>query len=162
MGHQHPAYHPARGRNSMQWIPWAWAVMALIFLVAEIFTAGFFLICFGIGAAAAAILAFLGVGLVGQLAGFVVVSTLAVILSRPFARRVSGEGHSSFGVDRVLGKTAVVTVAIDPIQARGRVRVDREEWLADSVDGTPIEVGARVEVLGVDGTRLKVRRLADG
>ena len=49
---------------------WVWAGLALIFFIAEIFTAGFFLICFGIGAAVAALLALLGVDAIWQLAAF--------------------------------------------------------------------------------------------
>ncbi|MGL4648382.1 MAG: NfeD family protein, partial [Caldilineaceae bacterium] len=62
--------------------------------------------------------------------------------------------------DRVLGKTAIVLIAIDPQEARGRVRVDREEWQATSADGVPIALGAQVLVLGVVGTRLLVRQSA--
>ena len=142
-----------------QWFPWVWALLALIFLVAEIFTAGFFIICFGIGAAAAAIVAFLGFSTTWQLTSFILVSALAVILSRPLAARISGEGNNRVGIDRVLHKEAIVTLAIDPASARGRVRVEREEWLADSIDGHFIPSGERVEVMGVEGTRLKVRSI---
>ncbi|MEZ4729711.1 MAG: NfeD family protein [Caldilineaceae bacterium] len=39
------------------------------------------------------------------------------------------------------------------------MRVDREEWLAETVDGSRLPVGAKVVVLGVQGTRLQVRDL---
>jgi membrane protein implicated in regulation of membrane protease activity len=141
----------------MDLIRWVWVVMALFFFIAEIFTAGFVLACFGVGALAAAVLAFLGTGLAWQLGAFVVVSIVAVVLSRPFAERVTGKQPEGVGVDRVLGKQAVVIEAIDPLSASGRVRVDREEWRADSVDGSTIAEGEMVEVLGVEGTRLRVR-----
>lgn len=141
----------------MELVRWVWVVMALFFFVAEMFTAGFVLMCFGIGAAAAALLSFLGFGLAWQLAAFIVVSALAVVLSRPFAERVTGQQPQGVGIDRVLGKPAVVIEAIDPLTAQGRVRVDREEWRADAADGAAIPVGAVVEVVGVEGTRLRVR-----
>ena len=43
----------------MEVLRWTWVVISVAFLIAEIFTAGFVLACFGIGAAAAALLAFL-------------------------------------------------------------------------------------------------------
>ena len=141
----------------MDIIRWVWVVMALFFGVAEIFTAGFVLICFGIGAAAAAILAFVGLGLVWQLGAFIVVSAVSVVLSRRFAERVSGPQMQGVGIDRVLGKEAVVIEAIDPLSAHGRVRIDREEWRADSADGAPIAQDMQVEVLRVEGTRVIVR-----
>ena len=143
----------------MEIIRWIWVGMALFFLLAEVFTAGFVLACFGIGALAAAIPAFLGLGLLWQLLVFIIVSTVAVLLSRRFADRITGKQPQGVGVDRVLGKKAIVIEPIDPLSPAGRVRVDVEEWRADSADGRPIAEGAVVEVLGIDGTRLKVRQL---
>ena len=57
-------------------IGWVWAFLALLFIVAEIFTAGLVMICFGIGAAVASVLAFLGLNLVWQLVGFTAVAAL--------------------------------------------------------------------------------------
>lgn len=142
-----------------EWFPWIWAILALVFAMAEIFTAGFFIICFAVGAAAAATAAFLGLSTIGQMAIFVIVSALAVVLSRPLAARISGRGENHVGIDRVLHREAIVTYAIDPTKAQGRVRVDREEWLADAIDHQPIAPGTKVEVVAVEGTRLKVRTL---
>ena len=47
------------------------------------------------------------------------------------------------------------TIPVGPHET-GRVRVEREEWRAESVDGSEIAVGATVHVLRVDGTRLIV------
>jgi membrane protein implicated in regulation of membrane protease activity len=146
----------------MEIIRWIWVGMALFFLLAEVFTAGFVLACFGIGALAAAVPAFLGLGLLWQLLVFIIVSTVAVLLSRRFADRITGKQPQGVGVDRVLGKKAIVIEPIDPLSPAGRVRVDVEEWRADSADGSPIAEGEVVEVLGIDGTRLKVRQLGVG
>jgi len=143
----------------VQWFPWVWAILALVFIIAEIFTAGFFIICFGIGAVAAAIVAFLGMNTIWQMAIFVIVSAVTVMLSRPIATRISGASENSVGIDRVLHKEAIVIHAIDPMLAQGRVRVAREEWLAESVEEKPIAVGEKVEVVAIEGTRLKVRTL---
>lgn len=145
--------------NAVDLFRWAWICIGLLFLLAEVFTAGFVLACFGVGAFAAAIPAFFGLGLVTQLLTFIIVSTLAVLLSRRFADRVTGAQPQGLGVDRVLGKQALVIETIDPDSPAGRVRVDVEEWRADSVDSELIPEGTRVEVLGIDGTRLRVRPL---
>jgi membrane protein implicated in regulation of membrane protease activity len=141
-------------------VRWIWIGMALFFLLAEVFTAGFVLACFGLGALAAAVPAFLGFGLVWQLLVFIVVSTIAVLFSRRFADRVTGDQSQGLGVDRVLGKTALVIESIDPHSPSGRVRVDVEEWRAASEDGSSISEGTIVEILAVDGTRLRVRPVA--
>lgn len=144
-----------------QWFPWIWAILALVFVVAEIFTAGFFIICFGVGAIAAAAAAFLGLNTLWQMAMFVIVSAIAVGLTRPLAVRLSGGSENRVGIDRVLHQEAIVTHTIDSVKAQGRVRVEREEWLAESVSKGLIPVGTKVEVVAVEGTRLKVRPLAE-
>jgi membrane protein implicated in regulation of membrane protease activity len=147
--------------ENYQWLQWVWGILALLLLIAEIFVSGFVLVSFAAGAAAAALSAFLGYGVVWQLGAFISVTLATVLLMRPFADRVTrASGPNSVGIDRVLGKPAVVLIAVDPIEARGRVRVDREEWQATSSDGLHIPVGAQVQVLGVVGTRLVVRQTA--
>ena len=136
---------------------WLWAGAALLFFIAEIFTSGFFLVCFGIGAAAAAILAAFNVDVLWQFVAFIGVSALAVLFVRPFANRVDSHTQNSVGIDRVVGKQAVVLEEIDPLMATGRVRVEREEWRADSVDGQKIAKDEVVEVVRVAGTRLLVK-----
>lgn len=136
---------------------WGWAAMAIIFLIAELFTSGFFLVCFGVGAAAAALLAYLGVDPLLQVAAFIAVSAVAVLLTRPLTRRLNEQQQNFVGSDRVLGKQAIVLTEIDPALGAGLVRVDAEEWRAVSEDGRVIAKAAIVEVLRIDGTRLVVR-----
>ncbi len=138
-------------------LAWVWMVLAILFFIAEIFTTGFFIIIFGVGALLASLAAFLGVGFVGQLLVFVVGSAIALFLTRPLAERISQPEPQGVAIDRVLGKQAVVLQTIDPIANTGMVRVETEEWRAESADGSVIPKGSVVEVLGVEGVRLKVR-----
>ena len=138
---------------------WGWLILALIFFGGELLTAGFFLVAFGIGAALAAIAALLGLDIVWQLAIFVGVSAVAVFSLRRFADTVSPKEQSAqVGIDRVLGKRAVVIETIDALNGTGIVRVDAEEWRALPEDeSTTIPAKSTVEVLAVKGTRLVVR-----
>ncbi len=136
---------------------WVWAAAALLFFIAEIFTAGFFLVCFGIGAVAAALLAILGLDAIWQLVAFIVVSLVALVFLRPFASRVSTHVVNPGGIDRVVGKQAVVLEEINPLTATGRVRIEREEWRAESIDGAVVPKNAVVDVIRVDGTRAIVK-----
>jgi len=144
------------------WLPWIWLILAIVFTVAEIFTAGFFLICFGAGAAIASVAAFFGFGALIQIIAFAVGSSVALVLLRPFALRVSGDQTNTVGIDRVIGRHAVVLESIDPAKGRGLVRMGSERWSAESADNIPIAAGVTVEVIGVDGAHLKVRALAAG
>lgn len=141
----------------MEWIRWMWAVLALLLLIAEVFVSGFVMICFAAGAAAASIAAFLDYGFLWQIGAFVLVTVAAVLLMRPLAARLTRQGGpNTWGIDRVIGKQAVVLIEISPMDGRGRVRVEREEWQAASKNGQIIPTGTVVTVLGVDGTRLIV------
>jgi membrane protein implicated in regulation of membrane protease activity len=140
-----------------EWLSWAWLVLALIFTIAEIFTSGFFLICFGVGAAVAAVAGFLGFSPLVQFAVFIVASGATLFLVRPFASRVSNPNTHTVGIDRVLGREAIVLETIDPAHGSGVVRVGHEPWSADSADGIPIATGTIVQVVEVEGTHLKVR-----
>ncbi len=58
------------------------------------------------------------------------------------------------GVEGLKGKTGFVT---QPLNPRGIVQVESEEWSAEAESGT-IEVGAEVTVVEVKGLRLKVKK----
>lgn len=135
---------------------WGWAVLALIFMIAELFTAGFFLICFGIGAAAAAVMALLGFDPLWQGLVFLVVSGGALLLIRPLARSLNESSPNAVGSDRVLNKEAIVLAEINPAIGAGMVRVDAEEWRAVSADGRAITKGTIVKIQRIEGTRLVV------
>ena len=106
---------------------------------------------------AAALLAGMNVDVVWQAIAFLGVSVLALVFLRPFAVRVSGETRNPGGIDRVAGKTAVVLEEIDPLLGTGLVRIEREEWRAESTDHSKIAKDALVEVVSVSGTRVMVK-----
>jgi len=142
------------------WI--AWLVLAAVFFIGEIFTAGFFLLWFAIGAAVAALLAALGLGGVWQVGIFAVVSAVLFAYSRRFAERISSKQPPGIGADRFLGKKGVVLEEIDNIKNTGRVRIGQDEWRADSDSGDVIPVDKPVEVVRLDGTHLVVKVLEQG
>jgi membrane protein implicated in regulation of membrane protease activity len=84
-----------------------WLILAVLFVIVEIFTAGFFYACFAAGALCAMITGFvtdaaLGnseYGLVWQIVVFCVVSVILIPVSRSFARRVSDTSVPQAGVD---------------------------------------------------------------
>ena len=136
-------------------------IIAAIFIVGEIFTMGFFLLWFGVGAAIAGILAILGLGIGWQLGAFVVISGVLFVVSRRFAERFSKKQPPGIGADRFIGKECVVLEEIDNMKNTGQVRLKKEEWRADSETGEVIAVGTRVEVTRLDGTHLVVKILKE-
>lgn len=139
--------------DSQAWL-WFWIGAAVFLSVAEIFTAGFFMLPFGIGAAAAAVMAYFETDEVPQLIVFIVVSAISLYLLRRFVRIGDAVQHN-VGANRFMGQVARVTEGIDPATGEGEVRMETETWRA-TTDGGPIAVGTNVKVLDVRGTRLVV------
>jgi membrane protein implicated in regulation of membrane protease activity len=136
---------------------WIWMAMAALFIVGEIFTQGFFLFWFGIGAAVAGVLAILGLGVGWQLGAFVVVSGGLFVASRRLAEKMSKKQPPGIGADRFIGLEGVVLEEIDNVKNTGRVRVQKDEWRADSENGETIPEGERIVVTRLDGTHLVVK-----
>jgi membrane protein implicated in regulation of membrane protease activity len=136
---------------------WIWLGAAVLFGIGEMATPGaFFLAPFGIGAVVAAALAFADAPLGAQWAAFVGVSLVALFALRPLARRLDRDGGSDgIGSRRLIGKSGTVLEAIGADHL-GLVRVEREEWRAESAGGTSLPVGTGVLVTEVEGTRVIV------
>jgi len=136
-----------------------WMILAALCIIGEIFTAGFFLLWFGIGAAAAGAAALLGLGAAWQWGLFVVLTAVLFAVSRSFAERLTKKQPSGVGADRFIGGEGLVLERIDNVKNSGSVRLGKEEWRASSESGDPISAGKKVEVVKVEGTHLIVRPL---
>ena len=140
---------------------WIWMIIAAFFVLGEIFTAGFFLLWFGIGAAIAGLLAIFGLSFGWQLGAFIVVSGVLFVVSRRFAERFSKKQPAGIGADRFVGLRGIVLEEIDNDKNTGRVRLKKEEWRADSETGEVIPVGKKVKVTRMDGTHIVVITLKE-
>lgn len=138
-----------------------WMIFAAVFIVGELFTTGFFLLWFGIGAGIAGLVALLKLGAAWQWGTFIVVSGILFAVSRKFADRITSKATPGVGADRVIGKEAVVLVEIDNEKSQGRVRLEKEEWNADSATGEIIAVGEKTVVEKMEGTHLIVNKKGD-
>jgi membrane protein implicated in regulation of membrane protease activity len=143
----------------MDWI--LWLVAAAAFGVGEMHTGGFYLLPFAIGAALAAVLSLLGVGLVLSAVAFFATSLLVIAALRPVAHR-----HRRLpppirtGAAALVGHRAMVLERIVNEEGVGCVKIDGGEvWTARSLDDDEvIEAGERVEVVDIKGATALVMR----
>ena len=133
---------------------WMWTFFALAMGIGEIFTAGFFLLPFAIGAAAAAILAWFDITIIAQWLVFFGVSAFSFAYLRRYIGRQDEGEQPRVGANRWTGAEGVVLETIDPVTGTGMVRILNEEWRATAMGR--VETGARVMVSEVKGTRLVV------
>jgi len=138
-------------------LQWTFLVGALLLFVGEILTAGFFLLPFAVGAAIAAVMAFLGVPPAVTLISFLVISGIALVALQRYTD--TEEGQASVGAYRYADKTGTVIVPISRAKGTGRVRVETENWRASTDLAEEIPEGMEVEILEVRGTRLIVAPL---
>lgn len=149
--------------NNWFWI--AWTILGAILIVAEIFTTGFVLLWFGIGALAAALLAIVGVdSLALQFLVFAVVSSGLTAASRTiflnyFSREKDGQSLKT-GVDALPGKIGTVVSSSRGALQEGAVKVFGSTWTAYPALGEPpLEAGERVCVESVEGASIYVKRV---
>jgi membrane protein implicated in regulation of membrane protease activity len=142
-----------------------WAILGAILVIAEIFTTGFVLLWFGIGALAAGLAGLIGVhSIILQFLIFTVVSLGLTAASRTifvnyFSREKSG-GDLKSGVESLPGKVGTVVSSSRGALHEGAVKVFGSTWTAYPAEGEdPLEAGDRVEVTRVQGASIYVKRV---
>jgi membrane protein implicated in regulation of membrane protease activity len=138
----------------METLFWIWLAAAGVFLILELATPTMMFVCFVIGALVAAIMAQIWPEYYyWQIAVFAVLSSSLIPFTRRFARKISKPSPELSNVDRMIGRVAVVTEAIDP-DTGGKVKFEGETWRATAARA--FEINTKVKVKAVSGTRLIV------
>lgn len=139
-----------------------WLLIAALFVVIEIFTSGFAVACFSVGCVFGAILAACELSLTWQVVAFAVGTFLAFVFIRPIVMKYLDKKTNNNGVktnmDSIIGKTAVVTEKIEE-NGFGRVKIDGDDWKAQTSDGSAVEVGTKVKIEAFESIILTVKKL---
>ncbi len=148
---------------SENWVWILWTILGVVLVIAEVFTPGFVLLWFGVGALVAALAAFLGAGLAAQFILFIVVSTALTALSRTifvnyFTRSDEPEGLRT-GAAALPGQVGTVVTSSQGALNEGAVKVFGSVWTAYPAEGEPpLEAGDRVVVERLQGASIYDRR----
>lgn len=149
----------------MEQLAWIfWVILGVGLIIAEIFTLGFVLFWFGIGAFAAALVGLLGLGFGWQFLVFALVSVALTAMSRTiFSNYFSLDDEESIktGVDALPGQVGTVSTASKGALNEGAVKVFGSTWTAFPIDEeTPLREGEKVEVVRVKGSSIYVRKIS--
>jgi membrane protein implicated in regulation of membrane protease activity len=133
-----------------------WVIAATAFVVLEVVTVAFVALYVALGSVAAAIVAGAGGELIWQLLAFVIAG---VVLTRPVLKgKLEGENVAT-NVDRMVGKSGIVTIAVDNDANTGQIRVGTEYWTArlpeESTVGS-VPVDGRVSIVAIEGVTARV------
>ena len=140
-----------------------WIILGVVLIIAEIFTLGFVLFFFGIGAFAAALAGSLGFGFGLQFLIFASVSIALTAMSRTiFAKYFSqnDENAVKMGMDSLPGQIGTVTLSSKGALQEGAVKVYGSTWTAFPIeDEMPLIEGEKVEVVRVQGSSIYVQKV---
>ncbi|MFZ5717963.1 MAG: NfeD family protein [Pseudomonadota bacterium] len=138
---------------------WVWAALAAALLAIEVMTgSGWLLWAAASAAATGAVVAFLDANVPTALLLFAALTIASTLLARRYLPRSvpAAAGDINDNVARLIGHRGA---AVGDFPGRaGRVFIDGKEWAAELAEGQGLEAGATVEVVGVSGAVLTVRR----
>ena len=138
-----------------------WVIIALVFVIIEIFTTGFAVMCISIGCMFGALASALDWELKWQLLLFAIGTVLAFVTVRPLVYKLFyNKSHEvKTNADAVVGRRGVVTERIEGELHPGRVKVDGDDWKAISLETDSIEVGEAVEIIAINSVILTVKKI---
>jgi len=135
-----------------------WLIIAVIFAVLEGATVGLVCIWFSGGALAAWICAALGLGIWWQIGVFIAITSLLLIFTRPVVKKLLSKNGSKTNLDRIIGKSVVISEKVDNLKQTGRCVINGVSWSVRSDDGGVLEAGETVTVKDIEGVHLVVKK----
>ena len=138
---------------------WQWWVIALIFIIVEMFAPGAFMLWLGIAAVVVGVVMaiFPGMGWELQYTLFAVISVSSIIAWKKMQTKhpvetdqptLNMRGHHY--VNRVF------TLEHPVVNGLGKIKVDDSTW---KIEGEDCAAGTKVKVVGVDGVILKIEHV---
>ncbi len=135
---------------------WHWWILAVALLVLEVFAPGAFFLWMGVGAGIVGVILLIApdMGWEYQFMVFSIFSVVSIASWRLFIRKhpaVSDKPTLNRRGEQYVGR--VFTLSEPIVNGLGKIRVDDSTW---KVMGEDCAAGAKIRVVNVDGTVLKV------
>lgn len=141
---------------SMQQPGLLWLIAVVVFVAIEALTYQLVSIWFAIGAAGALIAFVCGAALPVQIGVFVVLSVLMFAALRPISIRLVKKRRIKTNADELVGKTALITEAVNNLNGTGSGKINGMVWTVRSISDEPIPVGATARIVRIEGVKLIV------
>ena len=137
-----------------------WAIFIVATAIIELQTADLVTIWFTIGGIGALIAALCKQNFWIQIGIFLGISVIAIILTRPLAKKLQQKEIIKTNSDKVVGKMAIVTKKIDADEI-GEVKIEGRLWRAVNNNGLTFEENEKVLVEAISGTKLIVSKVEE-
>ncbi len=132
-----------------------WGILLAVTVIVELCTADMVSIWFAAASLVSLLLALLGMPMWTQIAVFIAVTVLLLILTKDIAKKIFKPQSTNLELE--IGKTATVTEEIDNERQLGRATLAGVSWMARSLDGSKIPAESIVTVAAIDGAKLIVK-----
>ena len=139
-----------------QW--YVWLIIVIVLTILEVTTINLTTIWFVISGVVALFFSLFIDNYFIQFAIFVILGILLLVTTKPILEKMLQTKKEATNFDRIIGSNGLVTEKITKTQ-NGEVKVDGKRWTAyaDKV----IKVGKTVEVLSVNGVKIKVKEIEE-
>lgn len=137
---------------------WIWIITMACALILEAATMQMVSIWFALGALVSAVLAMFGVDPGIQIAVFLAVSALVILLTRPLAKKLTKGKHIATNIDRHIGHQAIVLEEIKPLSP-GTVKIEGLVWTAVTDTQETLAPGEVVTVTEIRGAKIVVKKI---
>lgn len=135
-----------------------WLVLFIVLVFIELVTINLVTIWFAIGSLVSFFVSLFSSNTSLQIGIFVLVSFIALLLTKKVVNKVKNKKVIPTNLDRVIGEIGIVTEAIAPEKV-GEVKVDGKRWSA--ISDTEIKLNEKVKILAIDGVKLKCQRVEE-
>lgn len=136
-----------------------WIALAVLFTIVEIATSQIVTIWFAAGSIGAIIANVTGASLILQLCIFIAVSTLSLLIARPYLKKFTKTKIQPTNADMCIGTQAVVTEEINELAGTGQVKTRGVIWTARTSDGSIAEKDCLVVIVAIEGVKLIVKKI---
>ena len=141
-------------------IIWLAGIVAFIIIVAA--TYQLISIWFVIGAIGGMIASMCGVDFYVQMAVFLLISVVLLLLLRPVSLKLIKKQDFKSNADSLIGKNILITEEVNNVRGTGQGKVNGMTWTVRSEKDEIIEAGEIAEIGRIEGVKLIVKQQTKG
>lgn len=135
---------------------YVWLILAGIFAIGEVLTAGFLIFWLSLGSLIAMVVSFFTDNLIIQTTVFLISSVILILATKPLVKKFANIETVKTNAEAIIGKKGLVTKDINSINSTGQVKIEGELWSAIGKNDMDIPKDTEVEVNEIKGVKVIV------
>ena len=133
-----------------------WLILAGVFVIGEVLTAGFLIFWLGIASLIAMGVSFITDNIIIQTTVFLISSVILILATKPLVKKFAKVETTKTNAFSLFFKKGIVTKDISSINSTGQVKVEGELWSATGENDMEIPKGTEVKIKEIKGVKLIV------